>query len=48
MIGKLEKWRKKGKIGEEVWVQALLPFMIAITLGFFTAVAFGNLMFAFM
>ena len=45
MIGKLEKWKKKGKIGEEVWVQALLPFMIAITLGFFTAVVFGNLMF---
>lgn len=44
----LERWQKKGMIGEKVWVQALLPFMIAITLGFFTAVIFGNLMLAVM
>lgn len=46
MIAKLERWKEKGKIGEEVWVQALLPFMIAITLGYLAAFVFGNLMFA--
>ena len=35
-------------IGEKVWVTALLPFMISITIGFFAAIIFGNLMLALM
>lgn len=42
----LEELKKENLISEKVWVTALLPFMISITLGFFLAVIFGNLMFA--
>lgn len=41
----LEEYLKKGLIEKEVWVTPGLPFMLSITAGFITAVAFGDLIF---
>ncbi|VVB85745.1 Preflagellin peptidase [uncultured archaeon] len=45
VISKLQALSKKGLIKEEVWVTPGLPFMISITLGFFVAVLYGDLIF---
>jgi preflagellin peptidase FlaK len=38
---------KNGEISDEVWVMPGIPFFIPLTLGFFTAVLFGDLLFWF-
>jgi preflagellin peptidase FlaK len=45
VISKLQALSEKGLIKEEVWVTPGLPFMISITLGFFVAVLYGDLIF---
>ena len=44
-VSELEKFAANGLIDPRVWVTPGLPFMIPITLGFFTAVFFGDLIF---
>lgn len=44
-ISKLKKLLKKGLIKDEVWVTPKLPFMIPLTLGFFIAISYGDLIF---
>lgn len=46
-IAKLNNLLKKGLIKDEVWVTPKLPFMIPITLGFFVAIFYGDLIFEF-
>lgn len=46
VLTRLKKIHKNDDIDEKVWVSALLPSIVAFTLGFITAVIFGNLMFA--
>ncbi|AKB52491.1 Signal peptidase, type IV - prepilin/preflagellin [Methanosarcina barkeri str. Wiesmoor] len=41
----LEEYLKKGLIGKDIWVTPGLPFMLSITVGFITAVVFGDLIF---
>lgn len=41
----LEEYLKKGLIEKEIWVTPGLPFMLSITVGFITAVVFGDLIF---
>jgi len=43
----LEEYAAQGLIPRQVWVTPGLPFMIPITLGFFVAVFFGDLIFYF-
>ena len=43
LISELKALSEKGLIKEEVWVTPGLPFMIPITLGFFVAVFYGDL-----
>lgn len=45
LISELKALSEKGLIKEEVWVTPGLPFMIPITLGFFVAVFYGDLIF---
>ncbi|VVB96432.1 Preflagellin peptidase [uncultured archaeon] len=45
-IRELNGLLEKGLIKDEVWVTPGLPFMISITLGFFTAAFYGDLIFA--
>ena len=45
VISELQALSEKGLIKEEVWVTPGLPFMISITLGFFVAVLYGDLIF---
>ena len=44
-VSELEKFTANGLMDHRVWVTPGLPFMIPITLGFFTAVFFGDLIF---
>ncbi len=44
-INNLQNLYKKGLIGESVWVTPSLPFMIPITVGFFVAIFYGDLIF---
>ena len=44
-VRELETFAAQGLIESRVWVTPGLPFMIPITLGFFTAVLFGDLIF---
>ena len=43
VISKLKVLSEKGIINDEVWVTPGLPFMIPITLGFFVAVFYGDM-----
>lgn len=43
VISKLKAMSEKGLIKDEVWVTPGLPFMIPITLGFFVAVFYGDM-----
>lgn len=43
VISELKAMSEKGLIKDEVWVTPGLPFMIPITLGFFVAVVYGDL-----
>ncbi len=43
VISELKALSEKGSIKDEVWVTPGLPFMIPITLGFFVAVFYGDL-----
>ncbi|VVB97653.1 Preflagellin peptidase [uncultured archaeon] len=45
VISDLQALSDKGLIKDEVWVTPGLPFMISITLGFFLAVFYGDLIF---
>ncbi|VVB93059.1 Preflagellin peptidase [uncultured archaeon] len=45
VIRKLKKLSEKGLIKDEVWVTPKLPFMIPITIGFFVAIFYGDLIF---
>ncbi|MDD5474139.1 MAG: A24 family peptidase C-terminal domain-containing protein [Candidatus Methanoperedens sp.] len=45
VISELKTLSEKGLIKEEVWVTPGLPFMIPITLGFFVAMFYGDLVF---
>ena len=45
VISELKTLSEKGLIKDEVWVTPGLPFMIPITLGFFVAVFYGDLIF---
>ena len=45
VISGLKALSEKGLVKEEVWVTPGLPFMIPITLGFFVAVFYGDLIF---
>lgn len=45
IISELKALSEKGLIKDEVWATPGLPFMISITLGFFTAIFYGDLIF---
>jgi preflagellin peptidase FlaK len=45
IISELTALSEKGLIKDEVWVTPGLPFMISITLGFFIAIFYGDLIF---
>ncbi len=45
LISELKTLSEKGLIKEEVWVTPGLPFMIPITLGFFVAIFYGDIIF---
>lgn len=45
VVSELKALSEKGLIKDEVWVTPGLPFMIPITLGFFVAVFYGDLIF---
>ncbi len=45
VIKKLKKLSEKGLIKDEIWVTPKLPFMIPITIGFFVAIFYGDLIF---
>jgi len=43
LIEKLQRLSKDGKVPEKVWVMPGLPFMISLTVGFATALIYGDL-----
>ncbi|MBU2617703.1 MAG: prepilin peptidase [Euryarchaeota archaeon] len=45
IVERLQQFAKDGKIPDEVWVTQGLPFMIPLTLGFITALVYGDLMY---
>jgi preflagellin peptidase FlaK len=45
IISELKALSEKGLIKDEVWATPGLPFMISITLGFFAAIFYGDLIF---
>ncbi|MDP2754109.1 MAG: A24 family peptidase C-terminal domain-containing protein, partial [Nitrospirota bacterium] len=45
VISELKTLSEKGLIKDEVWVTPGLPFMIPITLGFFVAIFYGDIIF---
>ena len=45
IIHELKNLSEKGLIKDDVWVTPKLPFMIPMTMGFFVAVFYGNLVF---
>jgi preflagellin peptidase FlaK len=45
IVKQLETYAKNGLMDRRVWVTPGMPFMIPITVGFFTAVIFGDLIF---
>ncbi len=45
VVETLQRLVKKGKIPEKVWITPSLPFMIPLTLGFITAVLYGDLIY---
>lgn len=45
LIEKLQHLAKDGKIPEKVWVMPGLPFMISLTVGFATALIYGDLVY---
>lgn len=45
VIKKLMKLSEKGLIKDEIWVTPKLPFMIPLTIGFFVAIFYGDLIF---
>jgi preflagellin peptidase FlaK len=47
IIAKLKKLVDKGLIKDEVWVTPKVPFMIPLTVGFFVAIFYGDLIFEF-
>ncbi len=47
VISELKALSEKGLLKDDVWVTPGLPFMIPITMGFFTAVFYGDLIFEF-
>ena len=44
-IKKLKNLLKRGLIKDEIWVTPKIPFMIPITIGFFIAILYGDLIF---
>ena len=45
VLERLERLESKGLVGERVWVNVGLPFMLSITAGFVIAVVYGDLIF---
>jgi len=45
IITKLKSFQKKGLIEDEIWVTPQLPFMIPISIGFFIAIIYGDILF---
>jgi preflagellin peptidase FlaK len=44
-ITKLKSFQKKGLIEDDIWVTPKLPFMIPISIGFFIAIIYGDILF---
>lgn len=44
LYGRLETWRKEGKIPELLWVTPKIPLLIPITLGVIAALVYGDIM----
>ncbi|ATZ60695.2 MAG: A24 family peptidase C-terminal domain-containing protein [Methanosarcinales archaeon Met12] len=42
VVETLQRFAKEGKIPERIWITPGLPFMIPLTLGFITAVVYGD------
>lgn len=44
LLGQMEKWMDEGLLEARVWVTPKLPFLIPITIGFVTAVIYGDIL----
>jgi preflagellin peptidase FlaK len=40
----LLRWKSEGRIGDKVWVTPKIPFLIPITMGFLTAIVYGDIL----
>jgi preflagellin peptidase FlaK len=40
----LLRWKSEGRIGDKVWVTPKIPFLIPITMGFLTAIVYGDML----